>query len=59
MSNSPGAVGDKTGVLRRASIPGSAEYVPARLQGTTAAVRAVVALAVNRNLTNLAAWLAF
>jgi membrane protein len=33
-------------------------YVPAHVQGTTAAVR-VGAVAVNRNLTNLAAWLAF
>ena len=34
-------------------------HVPARLQGTTATVRAVVALAMDRNLTYLAAGLAF
>ena len=34
-------------------------YVPARLEGTTATVRAVVALAMDRNLTYLAAALAF
>ena len=34
-------------------------YVPARLEGTTATVRAVVALAMDRNLTYLAAGLAF
>jgi len=34
-------------------------HVPARLEGTTATVRAVVALAMDRNLTYLAAGLAF
>ena len=34
-------------------------YVPARLKGTTATVRAVITLAMDRNLTYLAAGLAF